>query len=72
MAGGQNQGPASSRAALDEIDDDKFFNLNIFWNIAQDSNQHASNRTKELALNALIDVLVKGTSYNSGMRDPFI
>lgn len=63
---------ASSRAPLNEIDDSRFFNLLLFWDIAQDSNVHASNRTKELALSALIEVLGRTTGYNSTMRDPFI
>ena len=67
-----NKEQAAGKSQTNEIDDKMFFNLHIFWEIAQDSNVHVNNRTKDLALNSLIEVLSRATSYNNSIRDPFI
>ena len=41
----------------EQVEDDKYFDLKLFWEIAQDQNKEANHRTKELSLNSLIEIL---------------
>ena len=55
FGGGKGQ---SSKKSTDPVyDDQRFYEPQIFWDIAQDANRHCNARTKELALSSLIEVL---------------
>jgi hypothetical protein len=70
---GGGQGSNRGQAQQAEVnEDDKYFNLMIFWNIATDTSIGASQRTKELALASLVEVLKLGHTYKSNIRDQFV
>jgi hypothetical protein len=52
--------------------DDDYYDLQMLWRVAQDSNTMTENKTKELALNCLIEVIKVGIYLKPEMRDPFI
>ena len=66
---GSNRSQAQQAAANE---DDSYYDLMMFWDVAQDANQWASHRTKELALTSLIEVLKFGQTYKSDIRDQFV
>ena len=77
VSSGDNTTEASSVSVkesepTEENLDSDYFDCQIFWDIAQDENQSSSFRTKELALNSLIEVLKTGYLYNHSIRNTFI
>lgn len=56
LGGGQSSNRGQAQQA-EVNEDDKYFNLMIFWNIATYTSIGASQRTKELALASLVEVL---------------
>ena len=71
LGGGQSSNRGQAQQA-EVNEDDKYFNLMIFWNIATDTSIGASQRTKELALTSLVEVLKLGHTYKSNIRDQFV
>lgn len=52
--------------------DEGYFDLDVLWNIARDSNKVTPNKTKELALSSLIEVISAGSQWRANIREPFI
>lgn len=71
LGGGQSSNRSQTQQAAAN-EDESFYNLMMFWDVAQDANTWASHRTKELALKSLIDVLKLGQTYKSDIRDQFV
>lgn len=57
---------------IEQIDDSKFFDLTLFWDIAQQSNVNTNHKTKELSLSSLIEILKICQSYKIELKDYFI
>ena len=53
---GNKQGKQSAAPNV-QIDASKYLDLNKFWQIGQESNTAVSQKTKDLALQCLIDIL---------------
>lgn len=56
----------------EQITDNKYFDLKLFWDIAQDSNKEANHKTKELSLTSLIEILKISYNYKKELKDEFV